>query len=350
MAELRIGPISVAQHGVPHVIAEAGVNHNGSVDTAHRLVDAAADAGCTLVKFQVFDPARLVTDSAATADYQRSATGATRQSDMLAELVLPLSAWRELQDHATERGLVFFATAFDPASADLLGEMSVPVFKVPSGELTNLAFIRDLASRQRPLLLSTGLATMAEVERALHEARQAAQLALLHCVTAYPTPPAVSNLRAIGTMAETFDVPVGWSDHTQGSTTAIAATALGSPLFEKHLTLDRSLPGPDHAASADPDEMHAYVAAVRDAHAALGSGVKAPVDVELANLTAARRSPYAVRDLAEGQPVLESDIVMLRPAVGLGADTSFAHATLRRAVPAGAVLTDQDVTWPTDPA
>jgi N,N'-diacetyllegionaminate synthase len=262
---------------------------------------------------------------------------------MLEALVLPDGAWRGLAERAAARGLVFLSTAFDARSLELLEDLGVPAHKVPSGELTNLAFVRELASRGRPLLVSTGMATEEEVAAALHAATAAPGVALLHCVTAYPTPVADANLRAIPTLAARFGVPVGWSDHTAGAVTAVAAVALGATVLEKHLTLDRGRPGPDHAASSDPEGFTAYVDAVRDAEAALGDGRKRPAAAEEENRRAARRSWHARRALAVGEVLADGDVEALRPATGLAPDVPVVGRRVARPVVAGAPLRAEDL-------
>jgi N-acetylneuraminate synthase/N,N'-diacetyllegionaminate synthase len=324
------------------VIAEAGVNHDGDPAVAHRLVEVAADAGADAVKFQTFRPEELVAGDAAAAPYQRR-RGAATQQQMLAALTLPPAVWRELAGHAAERGLVFLSTAFDAASLDLLLGLGVAALKVPSGELDNLRFVRELAGHGLPLLVSTGLGTLAEVAAAVDAAAAAPGLALLHCVTAYPAPVESSNLRAMAAMAERFQVPVGWSDHTLGSVTAVAAVALGASILEKHVTTDHDRPGPDHSASAEPAELAAYVAAVRDAEASLGDGVKRPAAAELENLRFARRSYHAVRDLRPGETVAEDDVALLRPADGLPPAAEVVGRVVARDVAAGQALTAEDL-------
>lgn len=325
------------------MIAEAGVNHNGDPALAHQLIDAAADAGADAVKFQTFDPAMLVSVAADTAPYQRAQTDVSSQRAMLDALVLPESEWERLAGHARDRGVTFLSTAFDLDSLDILQALAVPVLKVPSGELTNLAFIRALADRGLPLIMSTGMGDLAEVGAAVEAAAAAPGLCLLHCVTAYPTPVDESNLRALVTMREHFGLAVGWSDHTDGSATAIAAIALGARLLEKHLTLDRSLPGPDHAASASPEEFASYVRAVRETESALGDGIKQPAPSERENRVAARRSLHTTRELPAGHLLTDEDVVSLRPALGLVPSTSLGQLRTRRAMPAGAVLMADDV-------
>ncbi|HEX2163260.1 MAG TPA: N-acetylneuraminate synthase family protein [Thermoanaerobaculia bacterium] len=333
----RVGP------GEPClVIAEAGVNHDGDPALAHRLVDVAAAAGADAVKFQTFRPEGLVSDEAAAAPYQRR-SGAVSQREMLARLTLPESAWAELAAHAGERGLLFLSTAFDLASLDLLLAVGVSALKAPSGELDNLPFLAELARRGLPLLVSTGMGTLDEVAAAVDAAAAAPGLALLHCVTAYPAPVEESNLLAIPAMAGRFGVPVGWSDHTEGSVTAVAAVALGAAVLEKHFTTDRRRPGPDHAASAEPDELAAYVAAVRAAEASLGDGIKRPVPSERENLRFARRSHHAARELAPGETIAAADVALLRPADGLPPAAKVVGRVVARPVAAGRPLCAEDL-------
>jgi N-acetylneuraminate synthase/N,N'-diacetyllegionaminate synthase len=330
------------------VIAEAGVNHNGDVALARRLVDAAADAGADAVKFQTFDPDALAAGGAPTAAYQREA--GVRDADqraMLARLALPPDAWPELRTQAHARGLVFLSTPFDDGSADLLDRLGVPAFKVGSGELTNTPFLGRLARRGRPLLVSTGMADMVEVAAAVDTVGAVGDvpLALLHCVSSYPARPEDANLRAIATMRHAFAVPVGWSDHTPGIELALAAVAAGAALVEKHLTLDRSLPGPDHAASLEPPAFRAMVAGIRAVEAALGTGVKAPVAAEREVAAVARRSLHWRRSLPAGQVVTESDVDALRPGTGLapGRVGEIVGRRTAHAVDAGALVVARDV-------
>lgn len=325
------------------IIAEAGVNHNGDVDLAHALVDVAGDAGADAVKFQTFDPALLVSRDAPAAPYQAAATGATTQQAMLRALALPTRAWSSLMSHARDRGLVFLSTAFDRPSADLLDKLGVPAFKVPSGELNNLDLVVDLARRGRPLIISTGMATLAEVRSAVSAGSGAHGVCILHCVTAYPASPESANLRAIRTLVEEFHVPVGWSDHTVGFVTAVASVALGATMLEKHVTTDRKLPGPDHAASANPAEFADYVAAVREAEAALGHGEKVPAEEEESNRIFARRSLHAARDLEAGHVMRAEDVLALRPATGIPPDRRVDGLVLKRPVQAGHPIMAQDV-------
>lgn len=333
---LTIGTRAVGPGNPVLVIAEAGVNHNGSVDLAHALVDVAADAGADAVKFQTFEATRLVSATAATTPYQRRATAQERtQAQMLAELQLPESVWRELAAHAHERGILFLSSAFDLPSAELLVELGVPAIKVGSGELTHHRFLRGVAALGVPMLVSTGMADEREVEGGVAACAGAPGLGLFHCVSAYPAPVEDANLTVIPRMAARHRVPVGWSDHTPGSVCAVAAVALGATMLEKHLTTDRGLPGPDHAASLDPDGMAAYVAEVRATEAALGDGVKRRMPSEEENAALVRRGWHAARDLPEGAVLTDDDVVALRPEGELRADELVVGLRLTRAVPAG---------------
>jgi N,N'-diacetyllegionaminate synthase len=302
------------------VIAEAGVNHNGDLALAHRLVDAAADAGADAVKFQTFAPERLASVGAPTAEYQQAAgVAADGQREMLARLALGADAWPELRQHAIDRGLIFLSSPFDRESADLLERVGVPAFKVGSGELTNHPFLAHIARIGRPMLVSTGMATMHEVAAAMDviAGNGNVPVALFHCVSSYPALPADANLRAIETMRAAFGVPVGWSCHTTGIEVSIAAAARGADLVEKHLTLDRSMPGPDHGASLEPAAFAAMVEGIRSATSALGSGRKVPVAAERDVARVARRSLYWACDLAAGTGIGADDLVALRPGNGI---------------------------------
>ncbi len=333
----------VVGSGACLVIAEAGVNHDGDVGLAHRLVDAAADAGVDAVKFQTFSPDLLASAEAPTAVYQRAATAAGEsQRAMLARLALPEHAWRELREHAVERGLVFLSTPFDEPSALLLDELGVPALKVGSGELTNHPFLARLAALGRPLLLSTGMADMLEVAAALDVVARHGDVpvALLHCVSSYPASPADANLRAIDTMRAAFGVPVGWSCHMTGTDVALAAAARGADVLEKHLTLDRSMPGPDHAASLEPAELAELVRGVRTVSSALGSGRKVPVAAETDVSQVARRSLHWTQDLPAGTTVDAGHLSALRPGTGVAPSEQpwLVGRPLRRPVTAGAMV------------
>jgi N,N'-diacetyllegionaminate synthase len=307
---------------MPHVfvIAEAGVNHNGSLDLALQLVDAAKASGADAVKFQTFRADQLATRSAHKAPYQeRTTANSESQFEMLQRLQLDAAAHRRLIHHCRNAGIQFLSSPFDTQSADLLARMDVPLFKVPSGEITNLPFLQHLARKNRPLILSTGMSTLGEVEEAVQVLKIAGaiQLTLLHCVTEYPAPYAEVNLRAMQTLKLAFGLPVGYSDHTSGIEIAIAAVALGAEVIEKHFTLDRSLPGPDHSASLEPIELQQMVTAIRHVEAALGSGIKAPARCELPNISVARKSVVAARTLPAGHQLATGDLEIKRPGTGL---------------------------------
>jgi N,N'-diacetyllegionaminate synthase len=303
-----------------YVIAEAGVNHNGDPELAVRLIDIAADAGADAVKFQTFDPDQLASAAAPKAEYQRRTTGATTsQHDMLKALALPATVFRDLAHHAAQRGIHFLSTPFDVSSAELLRSIGVPAFKTGSGDLTNHPLLAALSGWRLPLIVSTGMSTLDEVKAAAKIIHSYGNppLALLHCVSSYPAPLDQCNLLAMHTLRAAFDVPVGWSDHTRGSLAAIAAVAMGANLIEKHFTVDRSLPGPDHEASLEPGELAGLIRDLRAVESTFGTGVKTPVACEAEVAGVARRSLYFTRDLRPGHVLAESDLVALRPAGGM---------------------------------
>jgi N,N'-diacetyllegionaminate synthase len=330
----------------PFVIAEAGVNHDGDVATAHRLIGIAAESGAHAVKFQTFAPSSLVAAGAGTTPYQQRAGGALSQAEMLASLTLPQDAWVDLAQDARERGIVFLSTPFDLQSAELLAELGVPALKTGSGELTNLSFLRALADFGLPLLISTGMADWEEVDGAVTATKGATEIALFHCVSAYPAPLAECNLRVIPAMQQRYDVPVGWSDHTLGLTAAVAAASLGARLFEKHVTIDATAPGPDHAASLEPDQLNVYVSTIAETVAALGDGVKRRVASEEENAPLVRRSWHARRDLAVGDVLGEADLVALRPETGISVAKDIAGSRLTRPVAEGQPIAAADVERP----
>jgi len=328
------------------VIAEAGVNHNGDEDLAHTLIDVAVAAGADAVKFQTFEPSKLTSSHAKTAAYQADRSDASDQSELLSALTLPESAWAHLRDHAQDAGITFFSTPFDLDSARMLVDLGVSALKVSSGELTNLPFLRALAAMDVPLLVSTGMGDAAEVAAAVEACAGAPSLTLFHCVSSYPAPADQANLRAIPAMRDAHGVPVGWSDHTIGPVTAIAAVALGATVLEKHFTTDKHLPGPDHAASAEPAELADYVTVTRTAYSALGDGVKRRMPAEEDVAAVARRSWHAVRDLKVGDALAEADVVALRPELGITPAVSLTGARVVRPVAAGDPITAADVELP----
>ena len=315
IANRKIGP------GQPcFIIAEAGVNHNGELSLAKRLIDVAVEAKADAVKFQTFQAAHLASTTAPKASYQlRAANGNESQRAMLKRLELSPRAHRQLADCCRRRGILFLSTPFDQTSADLLEGLAVPAFKIASGELTNLPLLSYVARKGTPLLVSTGMATLEEVREAVETIRALnhAGLVLLHCVSAYPAPAADMNLRAMQTLRETFRVPVGLSDHTLGIEVALAAVALGACVIEKHITLSRTLEGPDQRASLEPHEWIALVKGIRIVEAALGDGRKQPAPSERNVAEVARRSLVANRLIPAGTRLTEACIAIKRPGTGL---------------------------------
>ncbi|MDP5227246.1 MULTISPECIES: N-acetylneuraminate synthase family protein [Arthrobacter] len=325
------------------IIAEAGVNHDGDVSVAHELVDLAADTGANAVKFQTFKPEALVTNTAGTTPYQQKAGFAESQSEMLARLTLPDTAWSELRDHCEERGITFLSTPFDFDSARMLADLGVPGLKIGSGELTNTPYLSAIAEFGIPMIVSTGMGTREEIAAALEATAKAPATVLLHCVSAYPAPLEDANLRAIPALRDEFGVEVGWSDHTPGAVTAIAATALGSTLLEKHVTTDKRRNGPDHAASLEREEFAEYVRSVREARAALGDGRKRRMPSEEANASLVRRSYHVSRDLPAGTVITAADVAILRPEGGLAPSATVVGRTTARALSAGLPVLTEDL-------
>jgi N-acetylneuraminate synthase len=334
--------VSDLQHCL--VIAEAGVNHNGALSLAHQLVDAAADAGADIVKFQTFRAERLASSEAPKAAYQRRETGGDEsQLDMLRALELSEPAHRELLQHCKDRGIGFLSSPFDIESLGFLISLGVDRIKLGSGELTNAPMLLAAAQTGLPLILSTGMSTMAEVEAALgvlafgylqaqetpsSQAFRSAwanpaarellgtRVILLHCTTEYPAPRDQVNLRAMQTLVSTFGLACGYSDHTQGIAVSLAATALGARVIEKHFTLDRTMSGPDHKASIEPPALRALVEGIREIESAMGDGVKVPMPVEIPNMIVARKSLVAARPIARGATITADDLAVKRPGSG----------------------------------
>jgi len=325
------------------IIAEAGVNHNGSLEMAKRLVDAAVKAGADAVKFQTFKAEKVVSSHAPKAAYQKNTTDpAESQLEMIRRLELPYEAFRELKVYCDQRGILFMSTPFDEDSADFLDSLDVPVFKVPSGEVTNHPFLKHVAQKGKPLIMSTGMSYLSEVDEAFRVVWDAGneQLVLLHCVSNYPADPADVNLRAIQTMSAAFQVPVGYSDHTLGIEIPLAAVALGACVIEKHFTLDRDLSGPDHRASLEPAELKAMVDGIRSIEQALGNGRKIPASSEDDTRRVARRSLALKEDLPQGVLLQASMLTALRPASGISPNL-VSHVVGREAarqLRAGAIL------------
>jgi N,N'-diacetyllegionaminate synthase len=304
------------------IIAEAGVNHNGDIALAERLVDVAAFAGADFVKFQTFSADRLVTQSAKKASYQQKATGSEEsQLEMLRRLELGCDAHFHLVNHAASKGIGFLSTAFDEDNLDFLVSLGIPLIKMPSGEITNLPYLRHVASHGKPVVLSTGMATLDEIGDALavleNGGLSRADVTVLHCATEYPVPMADVNLRAMQTIRDAFGVAVGYSDHTLGIEVAIAAVAMGAKVVEKHFTLDCDLPGPDHRASLPPEQLVAMVRAIRNIELALGSGDKRPSGAEAQNMAVARKSIVAARAIRTGELFSADNLTVKRPGTGI---------------------------------
>ena len=327
------------------VIAEAGVNHNGSLAMALRLVDVAADARADVVKFQTFKASSLATAAAAKANYQvQNMQEAGNQLDMLQRLELSVADHHVLLQRCRERGIRFMSTGFDAEAIAFLATLGMPALKLPSGDITCGPLLLQAARLRQPLIVSTGMSTVGEIEDALgvlafglttnrepsgradflaaycsDAGRQALRqhVTLLHCVTQYPAPPEAINLRAMDTMAAAFGLPVGYSDHTLGIEVALAAVARGATVIEKHFTLDRSLPGPDHAASLEPGELRQMVTGIRNIEKALGSNIKGPAAQEMANRPVARRSVVAARPIRRGEILTAADLTFKRPGTGI---------------------------------
>ena len=304
------------------IIAEAGVNHNGDLARAKQLIDAAARAGADLVKFQTFSADRLVTRTATKAEYQTRTTGKEEsQHEMLRRLELSPDMHRELIAHCAAQDIGFFSTAFDMESIDLLVSLGQERFKIPSGEMTNLPYLRKIGGLDKDVILSTGMATLGDIEAAIDALEQAgtprARITVLHCTTEYPTPMAEVNLRAMLSIQQAFGVDVGYSDHTPGIEVAIAAVAMGACVIEKHFTMDCNLPGPDHKASLEPDGLKAMVAAIRNIDVALGDGIKRSTVSETRNRDVMRKSLVASQPIAAGEAFSPENIAVKRPGTGI---------------------------------
>jgi len=304
------------------IIAEAGVNHNASLDRALQMVDHAILAGADAIKFQTAIPELVVTHFAEKAVYQQKATGTGEsQLDMIRNLLLPMAAFRDISEYCSEKGIVFFSTAFDLISLDYLDKLGQPYHKIPSGEITNLPYLRYIGSLGKRIFLSTGMSTLGDIEAAIDVLEQVGRprsdITVLHCTTEYPASNAEVNLRAMQSIQAAFGVSVGYSDHTKGIDVAIAAVAMGATVIEKHFTLDRTLPGPDHQASLEPEELKAMVVAIRNIEIALGDGIKRLTPSEARNRPIARRSIVASRTIKAGEVFSQQNITTKRPGTGI---------------------------------
>lgn len=305
------------------IIAEAGVNHNGDINKAKLLIDAAADAGANFVKFQTFKADKITTKEAKRAKYQDRNTGdSDSQYDMLKKLELSEDVHKELLSYCATKKIKFLSTGFDLESLEFLNNLKIDLFKIPSGELTNLPYLRKIASFGKPVVMSTGMADMKEVVEAFEVLKKEGlgkdSIAIVHCSTEYPTPMQDVNLKAMNTIGSELDVQYGYSDHTLGIEVPIAAVALGATVIEKHFTLDRNLPGPDHKASLEPEELKAMISAIRNIEDAIsGDGFKKPSESELKNKEVARKSIIASRQIKKGEVFTENNLSVKRPGNGL---------------------------------
>ena len=304
------------------IIAEAGVNHNGDVGLAKKLIDIAAEAGADLVKFQTFNADRLATRSARKADYQTKTTESTEsQHEMLRRLELTEDVHHELIAHCLARGIGFFSTGFDIESIDLLLSLGQNHFKIPSGEINNLPYLRHIGRLGKAVIVSTGMATLGEIEAAIDVIVKAgtprSNITILHCTTEYPTPMVEVNLRAMQSISGAFGLAVGYSDHTPGIEVSIAAVAMGATVIEKHFTLDHNLPGPDHKASLEPEELNAMVAAIRNIEIAMGDGIKRLTPSEAKNKPITRKSLVASKAIKVGETFSAQNVTTKRPGTGI---------------------------------
>jgi N,N'-diacetyllegionaminate synthase len=301
------------------LIAEAGVNHNGSLKIAKQLIDAAFRAGADAVKFQSFRTEEIVTPRAPKADYQKKYTGEKSQFDMLKKLEFSEEQFLELVKYAKKKGIMFLSTPFDAGSADFLYGTGMPIFKISSGDLTNIPFLRHVAAYKKPVILSTGMSTLEEIREAVKAvySKGNRRLTLLHCTSNYPAEYKDVNLRAMETLSEKFKLPIGYSDHTRGIEVSVAAAAMGARVVEKHFTLDRKLPGPDHKASLEPGELGQMIQCIRNIEKAMGDGVKKPVSSEDNIKKIARKSIVACCDIPKGTKITEEMLAVKRPGTGI---------------------------------
>ncbi len=302
-----------------YIIAEAGVNHNGSFALACKLADAAKEAGADCIKFQTFKSENLVSRSAKKAEYQKKTTGDSSQQDMLKKLELSFDEFLDLKKYCEDAGICFLSTPFDFDSIDFLNTIDMPFWKIPSGEVTNLPYLLALAKTGKPVVMSTGMCTLQEIRDAIDvlQANGTKEIKLLHCNTEYPTPFEDVNLKAMQTMRDEFRMEVGYSDHTKGIEVPIAAVSLGATIIEKHFTLDRNMEGPDHKASLEPQELAEMVCCIRNIEKALGTGDKTPTPSETKNITVARKSIVAKTRIKAGDTLTEDNITVKRPGTGI---------------------------------
>lgn len=302
-----------------YIIAEAGVNHNGSLETAKLMVDSAKEAGADCIKFQTFVAKKLASKNAGKAEYQQQQTGNESQQDMLSKLELSFNEFAELNQYCKAKEIEFLSTGFDFDSIDFLNSLSMKKWKIPSGDITNLPYLIKIAELNKPVILSTGMSTMRDIRDAIQVLKKhgSGDITVLHCTTEYPTPFEDVNLAAMKTINEEFSVPIGYSDHTRGIEIPIAAVAMGATVIEKHFTLDRNMEGPDHKASLEPDELKAMVSAIRNVEVSIGRSEKQPVESEKKNMDVARKSIVANFPIKKGEVFTEKNITVKRPGNGI---------------------------------
>ena len=304
------------------IIAEAGVNHNGSVSIAKKMIDAAVSAGADIIKFQTFKAQNLVTKSADKANYQKNVMGDDEtQYQMIKKLELNLNDHKQLINYSKKKGIIFLSTPFDIESINMLSSLKIPFYKIPSGEITNLPFLRHIASMGKKVIMSTGMSTLDEVGEALKilndNGIEKKMITVLQCNTAYPTQMEHVNLNAMISIKKNFGVKIGYSDHTLGIEIPIAAVAMGAKVIEKHFTLDRKMLGPDHSASLNPNELKEMVVAIRNVEKAMGSGIKYPSQSEIKNISVVRKSIVALKDINIGDEFTENNLSIKRPGTGI---------------------------------
>ncbi len=304
------------------IIAEAGVNHNGSIDLAKKLIDVAVEAGSDAVKFQTFKAELTISKNAQKAEYQKETTDTKEsQYDMIKRLELDMDTHKELMHYCSTKDIMFLSTPFDHDSINLLSDLELEIFKIPSGEITNLPYLRHIGRLKKRVILSTGMADIGEIEDALDILVEAGtnkeDITVLHANTMYPTPMEDVNLKAMVTIGNTFDIAYGYSDHTLGIEVDIAAVAMGATVIEKHFTLDKTMEGPDHKASLEPNELQAMVTSIRNIEMALGSKVKKPSPSETPNISVARKSIVASCNIQQGEILTEKNLIIKRPAHGI---------------------------------
>lgn len=331
MTRIKISDKFIGE-GMPcFIIAEAGVNHNGDINLAEKLIDAAADAGADAVKFQTFKAEKLVLQDTDKAEYQMKSTSSEEsQYQMLKKLELTESNFEELKSYAEKKNIIFLSTPFDNESVDFLDNIGVPLFKIGSGELTNLPLLQHIAKKNKPVILSTGMSTLGEIEEALYTLvnEELRDIIILHCITSYPAKAEEANLNVIKTLRSCFKLPVGLSDHTLGINVSLAARVLGACVIEKHFTLDKKLPGPDHGASLDPEELGALVKGIREIERALGDGIKKPTKEEESIKKFVRKKLVACVEIPRGAIIAEGMVMLKRVGTEEGIDPKYLYSVL----------------------